>query len=247
MRDDPSAPLDSLLHATAEGNPSDSSMNKLVGGVHKFQKEIFGQQKELFERLATRQEPDTLFITCSDSRINPALLTQSEPGDIFILRNAGNIVPPYGAAPASGEAATIEFAVAALGVKDIIVCGHSHCGAMKALMDPSVASELPSMQRWLQHAEITRVIVREKYQDRQPEHLVNVCIMENVLAQLENLRTHPSVAAKLATGSVRLHAWVYKLETGEVFNYEPEAGQFVPVSNPDRTALPARHRERLGT
>lgn len=222
-------------------------MQKLVDGVHKFQKEIFGQQKGLFERLARKQEPDTLFITCSDSRINPALLTQTEPGDIFILRNAGNIVPPFGAAPASGEAATIEFAVAALGVKDIIVCGHSHCGAMKALVDPSQAQDLPSMKRWLEHAQITREIVREKYQDRGAEDLVGVCIQENVLAQLENLRTHPQVAAKLASGSLRLHAWVYNIETGEVFNYDPEEGQFVPLTGSIVTSLAPHHRQRLGT
>ena len=110
-------------------------MQKLIQGLHRFQRDLFGSQRELFERLAQGQHPEVLFITCSDSRINPNLLTQTQPGELFILRNAGNIVPPYGAVQ-GGEAATIEFAVAGLGVKDIIVCGHSHCGAMKGLLAP---------------------------------------------------------------------------------------------------------------
>src|SRR5947209_1011259 len=111
-------------------------MQKLVEGVHHFQANIFSPQRELFERLADGQSPVALFITCSDSRINPNLLTQTEPGELFILRNAGNLVPPYGAGP-GGEAATVEFATAALGIRDIIVCGHSHCGAMRALLAPA--------------------------------------------------------------------------------------------------------------
>lgn len=110
-------------------------MQKLIEGLHQFQNSVFGTQRELFERLAHGQTPETLFITCSDSRINPNLLTQTEPGELFILRNAGNIVPPYSTSQ-GGEAATIEFAVAGLNVRDIIICGHSHCGAMKGLLDP---------------------------------------------------------------------------------------------------------------
>src|SRR5688572_14829550 len=105
-------------------------MQKLVQGLHQFQSSIFSSQRDLFERLAVKQTPDALFITCSDSRINPNLITQTEPGDLFILRNAGNLVPRYDTG-SSGEAATIEFAVVALKVTDIIICGHSHCGAMK--------------------------------------------------------------------------------------------------------------------
>lgn len=201
-------------------------MQKLVSGVHTFQKEIFGAQRALFERLAAKQEPDTLFITCSDSRINPALLTQTEPGDIFIIRNAGNLIPAFGAASNSGEAATVEFAVAGLGVKDIIICGHSHCGAMKALLNPGMIEKLPTMAKWLENAEITRRIVTENYKERSEAELLNICIQENVLAQLENLRTHPAVAARLARGALRLHAWVYKFESGEVFAYDVDEGQF---------------------
>lgn len=216
-------------------------MQKLIQGLHHFQTTLFGSQRELFERLAKGQAPDALFITCSDSRINPNLLTQTEPGELFILRNAGNIVPPYGAA-LGGEAATIEFAVAGLGVKDIIVCGHSHCGAMKGLLEPPPARDFPALSQWLSHAEITRRIVRDKYAGRESASLLNVTIQENVLAQMENLRTHPVVASGLAQGKLKLHGWVYKIETGEVFGYEPAASQFVRLVGQRPLSAAPEHR-----
>jgi carbonic anhydrase len=200
-------------------------MQRLIEGLHQFQSQVFGSQRELFERLAKGQAPETLFITCADSRIDPCLLTQSLPGDLFILRNAGNLVPPYGAVR-GGEAATIEFAVAGLGVKDIVVCGHSHCGAMKGLLDPPPATAFPALGEWLSHAETTRRIMQDKYADRTGAEQLNVAIQENVLAQLENLRTHPVVASALAQEKLRLHGWVYKIETGEVFVYDPTMRQF---------------------
>ncbi|WP_051133986.1 carbonic anhydrase [Methylocystis sp. ATCC 49242] len=200
-------------------------MQRLIQGLHHFQNAVFGSQRELFERLAKGQAPETLFITCSDSRIDPNLLTQTVPGELFIMRNAGNLVPPYGASQ-GGEAATIEFAVAGLGVKEIVVCGHSHCGAMKGLLDPPPAKDFPALTQWLGHAESTRRVVRDKYADREGASLINITIQENVLAQLENLRTHPVVASGLAQGKLKLHGWVYKIETGEVFGYDPESGQF---------------------
>jgi carbonic anhydrase len=213
-------------------------MQKLVQGIHHFQANVFASHRDLFRRLADGQAPDALFITCSDSRINPNLITCTEPGDLFILRNAGNIVPPHGAAN-GGEAATIEFAVAALRVKDVIVCGHSHCGAMKGLLDPDQVRELPTVAAWLKHAEATRWIMREKYPQLQGQPLLTATVEENVLVQLENLRTHPSVAAGLVRGDLKLHAWVYKIETGEVFAYDPERGQFLPISDVAGRGVPA--------
>ncbi len=200
-------------------------MQKLLKGLQHYQTKIFGTQRELFERLTEGQSPEVLFITCSDSRINPNLLTQTEPGELFILRNAGNLVPPYGALQ-GGEAATIEFAVAGLGVKDIIVCGHSHCGAMKGLLAPPAPSDFPALTQWLCHAESTRRIVRDKYTHLSDAALLNVTTQENVLMQMENLRTHPVVASGLSQGIIKLHGWVYKIETGEVFGYDPELCQF---------------------
>jgi carbonic anhydrase len=204
-------------------------MQKLIQGIHQFQTTDFRPLEGLFQQLAKGQAPETLFITCSDSRIDPNLLTQSQPGDLFILRNAGNIVPPHGAAN-GGEAATIEFAVDALGVKDIIICGHSHCGAMKGVLEPEMLASLPAVASWLSHAESTRRIVRDKYQHLDGDALVMATVEENVLVQLENLRTLPSVAPRLLRGDVHLHGWVYKIESGEVFAYDLASGQFVPVA-----------------
>ena len=137
-------------------------MQKLIQGTHQFQSEDFLPLQGLFEHLAKGQNPETLFITCSDSRIDPNMLTRSKPGDLFIIRNAGNIIPPHGAGN-GGEAATVEFAVAALGVKDIIICGHSHCGAMKGLLQPEQVASLPAVSSWLSYAETTRRIIRDNY------------------------------------------------------------------------------------
>lgn len=203
-------------------------MQKLVHGLHHFQEHIFGSKKDLFERLGSGQSPDALFITCSDSRINPNLITNTEPGEIFILRNAGNIIPPHGAAN-GGEAATIEFAVKALGIKDIIICGHSDCGAIKGLLHPEKLVSMPTVAQWLSHAEATRWIVNDNYPDLPEDEKINVTIQENVLVQLENIKTLPSVASRLVKGDLNLHAWVYKIETGEVYAYSAEQGQFIKL------------------
>jgi carbonic anhydrase len=216
-------------------------MQKLIQGIHQFQTTLFGSHRELFERLACEQHPEVVFVTCSDSRINPNLITQTDPGDLFILRNAGNIIPPYGAA-SGGEGATIEFAVAGLGVKDIILCGHSNCGAMKALLHEEQLENLPTVAAWLSHAEATRRIMREKYPNLDENALLTATIEENVLVQLENLRTHPAIAAGLARGDVKLHAWVYKIETGEVFTYAHEGGQFVRLTERSPVPVPAAAR-----
>ena len=220
-------------------------MQKLVDGIHQFQENLFTSHKLLFERLARGQQPLALFITCSDSRIDPSLLTQTQPGELFIMRNAGNIVPPYGAV-LGGEAATIEYAICVLKVKDIIVCGHSHCGAMDGLLHPEQVREMPSVRAWLTHAEATSRIMKENY-----PHITNAAarltatVEENVLVQLENLRTHPSVAATLGRDELKLHGWVYKFETGQVFGYDAAQGQFSPmeqaVARPKRVSaeLPA--------
>lgn len=204
-------------------------MQRLIQGIHEFQETDFRPLEGLFQQLAHGQNPETLFITCSDSRIDPSLLTQTKPGELFILRNAGNIVPPQGAAN-GGEAATIEFAVAGLGVRDIIVCGHSHCGAMKGLLEPDSLTQLPTVAAWLRHAETTRRIVTDNYRELSPERLLTATIEENVLVQLEHLRTLPAVASRLVRGDLHLHGWVYKIETGEVFAFDPASGQFVTLA-----------------
>ncbi|OYW20872.1 MAG: carbonate dehydratase [Planctomycetales bacterium 12-60-4] len=204
-------------------------MQHLIDGIHHFQRESFLPLQKLFERLAEGQHPDTLFITCSDSRIDPTLLTNAQPGELFILRNAGNIIPPHGAGN-GGEAATVEFAVSVLSVKDIIICGHSHCGAMRGLLHPESLASLPDVSSWLSHAEMTRRIISDNYSDLDGEALLTATIEENVLVQLENLRTLPAVGSRLVKGDIHLHGWVYIIETGKVFAYDVESGQFVKLA-----------------
>ena len=204
-------------------------MQKLVEGIHQFQSDIFGSKQRLFERLTHGQSPLALFITCSDSRIDPSLMTQSEPGDLFIMRNAGNIVPPYGSV-AGGEAATIEYAVTVLKVKEIIICGHSLCGAMDGLLHSEQLEGLNAVKSWLLHAESTHRIIKENYSHITEDNArLTATVEENVLVQLENLRTHPSVAAATARGDLKLHGWTYKFETGQVFEYDAQQGQFLPI------------------
>ena len=175
-------------------------MQRLMAGLQKFQREVFPLKKELFERLAKGQQPTTLFITCADSRVVPDLFTQSEPGEIFVIRNAGNIVPAY-RRPPGGVTATIEFAVAVLGVKHIVICGHTDCGAMKGLLHPEKLTEVPAVADWLGQAEATRRVVLDNYKGEDEPAMVDAMIRENVLVQLKNLETHPSVISRTARGS----------------------------------------------
>ncbi len=203
-------------------------MQQLVEGVHYFQNIGFQQQKELFERLADGQHPEACFITCSDSRIDPNLITNTKPGQLFIIRNAGNLVPCYGTSN-NGELAAIEFAVVGLGIKDIIICGHSHCGAMKGVLKPDSVSGLPTLKQWLIHADATAEIIKDHYQHLEGDALVTATAEENVLVQLEHVRTLPCVASRISRGQLNLHGWMYKIETGEVFVYDGEKGQFLPM------------------
>lgn len=204
-------------------------MEKIVRGIHQFQTTLFNEQQDLFAQLAKGQQPETLLITCSDSRIVPDLLTQTQPGELFVIRNAGNIIPPYGAAN-GGEGATIEFAVGALNVQHIVVMGHSHCGAMKGLLQPESLTALPLVADWLKHAEATRRVTLASYPDYADADLLNAAIKENVLVQLDNLRTYPAVAARIATGALTLHAWVYEIESGRILAYDPALTRFAPIS-----------------
>lgn len=199
-------------------------MEKLISGIAQFRNSSYEERKKLFAELANGQSPEVLFITCSDSRIDPNLLTQTEPGDLFIIRNAGNIVPPH-VRTAGGVTASIEFAVAALGVKHIVVCGHSDCGAMKGALNTSALTDLPHVQNWLEHSRGAVEAVRAKHGDT-PAALEQVT-EENVVQQMQHLRTHPAVLAKLATGDVDLHGWVYNIEHGTIVAYDEESDSFV--------------------
>lgn len=201
-------------------------MDKVLKGLVTFQKEVFAKKKTLFASLSKQQRPSVLFITCSDSRIDPSLLTQTDPGELFIIRNAGNLIPTYGAA-IGGSTATIEYGVSVLQVEDIIVCGHTDCGAMKALLHPEKLEELPAVKAWLQHAETTARIVKDHCAHLKGDELFAATIKENVLVQLDHLKTHPAVATRLRRGDLRLHGWVYSIGTGEVWVYDQEKKEFV--------------------
>lgn len=208
-------------------------MQKLVEGVHRFQAGEFGRYRELFRKLAREgQKPHTLFITCSDSRVLAELITQSQPGDLFVVKNVGNIVPPgHVTGSTNSTAAAIEFAVEILRVSDIVVCGHSQCGAMDALMQPNERlSTMPHLDEWLRVADPVKQIIQAEY-----KHLTNgterttAAAEENVLFALENLHSYPSVQQRLADGSLHLHGWFFKIATVELFAYDPGVRQFVPL------------------
>jgi carbonic anhydrase len=203
-------------------------VDHLLSGIHQFHSQVFAREKEFFAQLAEGQSPSALFISCSDSRVDPNLILQADPGELFALRNAGNLVPPYGASN-GGEGPSIEYAVAVLGVKHIVVCGHSQCGAIKALLDPQSAEKLPAVRAWLLHAETTRRIIAENYSRLKGEALLDAAIQEHVLVQIENLQTHPVVAAALQRGDLMLHAWVYRLESGEILAFSSETENFEPL------------------
>lgn len=214
-------------------------MEKLIQGIHAFQATVFRPNLDFFRDLTDGQSPQALFITCSDSRVVPDLITQTDPGDLFVLRNVGNIVPPHGSA-SGAEAAGIEYAVRGLKVKDIVVCGHTRCGAMSGLLNPAELEAMPRVRDWLRHADACREVVGSVYGHLTGEARWKVAAEENVLTQLENLRTHPAVAVGLANGELKLHGWVYKMETGQVFTYDPTVGQFVPLAREAKPAVPTR-------
>ncbi|NJR61000.1 MAG: carbonic anhydrase [Cyanobacteria bacterium CRU_2_1] len=202
-------------------------MKKLLRGLREFRARYVSTHQDLLESLSQGQKPRVLFITCSDSRIDPNLLTNTDLGDLFVIRNAGNIIPPYGAAN-GGEGASVEYAVHALGIEQIVVCGHSHCGAMKGLLQLGELEEtMPLVYDWLKYAEATRRLVKENYSDHNKEELLEIAIAENVLTQIENLRTYPVIHSKLYQGKLKIYGWIYLIETGEVLAYDPETHAYV--------------------
>ncbi len=186
---------------------------RLKAGIHKFRTEVYPQRREVYERAAGEpQRPHTLLITCADSRIDPELITQSGPGEIFVTRNVGNLVPPHG--EAAGVAAVFEYAVNALKVQHVVICGHTDCGAMKAMLNPASLESLGDVKRWLDHAETPR--------ETDGDQLVSLT-RQNVLAQVEHARAYPAVAAAAARGELTVSGWVYGIGSGEVVMYDEGA------------------------
>jgi carbonic anhydrase len=203
-------------------------LDRILRGLNRFQKRVFPKQRELFQKLALQQRPTALFITCADSRIDPCLITQTKPGELFICRVIGNVVPRYPQA-LGGVSATIEYAVGVLGVPDVIVCGHTDCGVMKGVLNPEALKPLRNVSAWLRHAQPARRAVAG-LKDKMGEAEFLLALTErNVIEQLANLRTHPTVAAGLEQGSVTLHGWVYHIAEGSVTTYDASQERFQPV------------------
>ena len=220
-------------------------MQDLLDGVVRFQREVYPAKRELFARLAAKQTPIALFITCADSRIVPDMLMQCEPGDLFICRNAGNIVPSYGGSALGGVSATIEYAVVALNIEHIVVLGHSDCGAMKGILHPENVSHMPAVAQWLRQGDIARLMVEENYPDLDEDGKLRAIIEENVIAQVEHLRSHPSVATRLARNKISVHGWVYNIENGTLWAFDAEQGCFVPIDGSSSPSAVRRvHRKK---
>lgn len=203
---------------------------RLLNGVRKFRRDVFPHRREVYEQVIEEgQEPDTLFITCADSRIDPELITQSGPGEIFVARNIGNLVPSYGEMLGS-MSAVIEYAVSALEVDQVIICGHSDCGAMKGLLHPESLSKLPTVRHWLHNAQ-TALRVAEALGPKADEPaFLHHLIEQNVVQQINHLRTHPSVAGRIAQGNLAVYGWVYDIAAGKISTYNGVENRFEEVN-----------------
>ena len=203
------------------------ALDQIIGGIRRFREEVYPDQRELYKKLAHEQKPRAMFITCADSRIIPELITQSSPGDLFVTRNVGNVVPPYGQMN-GGVSTAIEFAVMALGVQHIIICGHSDCGAMKAVLNPAELRRMPTVKAWLLHSEVAKTVV-ERNCGCADHNTLGILTKENVVGQLF------------------IHGWVYDIETSEILAYDADRGEFRPIGDgpvPMATPKPRYHPDQ---
>lgn len=221
-------------------------MNELLGRVFSFETKVFPNESALYNQLASHgQSPKALMISCADSRIVPEHIMQAAPGDLFVCRNAGNIVPPH-ATQNGGVTSTVEYAVMVLGVRDIIVCGHSDCGAMKALSTNADLTKMPNVAAWLRHSHAAQQVCSESYSDdlSDSEKLRNMAL-ENVVVQLAHLRTHPSVASGIARGDIALHGWYVDIHAGQVLGLDGDTGRFLPLREDQPMPIALPHARRL--
>jgi carbonic anhydrase len=220
-------------------------MQRLIEGYAKFRSNVFPQHAKLFERLAKGQQPQALFICCSDSRVMPEMVMQCDPGDLFPCRNAGNLVPPP-TETGSGVAATIEYAVRVLKVNDAVVCGHSDCGAMKALLETENLQRLPVVRSWLAHAGPSARWLTKTLKDATamaPERRLHALTEANVIMQVQNLCQHPAVAEAVSTGALRVHGWTYDIADGAIRSFDVEQGEFRPLLPEIPAAIPRKSTE----
>jgi carbonic anhydrase len=206
----------------------DEPMRNLIDGYRRFHSHVFPQRRRFYAKLADGQFPQYLFITCCDSRIDPHEFTQTRAGDLFMERSVGNLVPKLD----RGEhesLASIEYAVVALRVEHIIICGHSRCGAIKGLLEPETIRDLPMVQAWLANADDTREAIARNCGHLQGDELWAAAIRENVVVQLGHVSRLPLIARRLEQGLLQTHGWVYEFERGEVVAFDRKSGTFVPL------------------
>lgn len=206
-------------------------MQQLIDGYARFRSKVYPQHSKLFEKLAKGQQPQALFICCSDSRVMPEMMMQCEPGVLFSCRNAGNLIPPPSEV-GSGVPATIEYAIRVLKIRDIVVCGHSDCGAMKGILKMEELESLPVVRGWLEHAGpsarwLTRML--KKTASISFEETLEAVTEANIIVQMQNLRMHPSVDEAVRHGALRLHGWMYDIGSGAIRQFDPELGAFSPL------------------
>ena len=208
----------------------DEVLEQLKDGVRRFQTEVYPQQAEIFAQAASeKQAPHTLFITCADSRVDPNLITSSGTGEVFVTRNIGNMVPAYGEM-LGGVSAVVEFAVSSLGVRHIVICGHTHCGAMQALLAPESVAGMPTVNSWLKNAHAALVVAESlEAKSGGKRELLEVLTEQNVLLQMQHLKTHPSVAGAMALGKLSISGWIYNIGTGDVSVVEDGTQTFTPI------------------
>lgn len=206
-------------------------LEQLKAGVRRFQSEVYPERRETYLKVVSEpQRPRALFVTCADSRIDPELITNSGPGELFALRNIGNMIPAYGEM-LGGVSAVVEYAVSLLKVPHIVICGHSQCGAMAALMQPDAMAEMPAVKNWMSNAAAALSVAKSLAKGgEQPEDFARRLTEENVLLQLQHLRTHPSVAGAMARGELSISGWVYDIGHGGVRISEDGGRVFTPVS-----------------
>lgn len=206
-------------------------MDRLYKGIYRFQRSYFKKEEEFFKRLSRDQNPEVLFITCADARVDPNLVTQSKPGDLFIVRNVGNIIPPYDAIrDKNSVAAAIEFAVLELRVADIIICGHSNCGAIQTLFqEERDLKDMPHLRDWIRIALPVKEIMDKHYAHVSLDFRNRIAEKENILAQLRNIQTYPFVVKALEEGKLFLHGWYYDIGTGNISSYNPVTDTFETI------------------
>lgn len=205
--------------------PDSIYVRYLARGVDRFRKSVFPKRQPLFKRLARSQQPKALFLTCADSRVVPALITQTKPGELFVERNPGNLVPVY-STESVGVSASIEYAITALGTHHVIVCGHSDCGAVKGILHPEQLAAMPAVARWLRFGEEALGLLQAQHPQEDEATRIRLLTRLNVVVQMEHLKTHPAVQAALVADRLEIHGWVYDIETGDVWAWDAKQNDF---------------------